>query len=144
MQISSRFTIAVHVLIGIVVFSEEETVTSDLLAGSVGVNPVVIRRILGQLKSVGMIQVARGAGGGTTLARDAADITLYDIYKAVDSVGMDGLFHFHENPNPDCSLGRSIHNILDDRLLDIEQAMENKLRQTTLADLINTAREKSA
>ena len=62
MQISSRFTIAVHVLICIETFKDEQKVTSDFLASSVNVNPVVIRRILQQLKAAGIVKVARGTG----------------------------------------------------------------------------------
>ncbi len=63
MQISSRFTIAVHVLICIETFKNDYKVTSDFLASSVNVNPVVIRRLLQQLKKAGLITVKRGSGG---------------------------------------------------------------------------------
>ena len=79
MQISSRFTIAVHVLICIVSFSDEYKVTSEFLASSVNVNPVVIRRILQQLKKAEIVEVKRGFGGAE-LARDPKDITLLDVY----------------------------------------------------------------
>ena len=65
MQISSRFTIALHVFACLDEFQGQFKLTSDLLAGSVNVNPVVIRKILGQLKSAGLVNVARGAGGAT-------------------------------------------------------------------------------
>ena len=63
MQISSRFTIGTHVLIMIALQGEKTKVTSDFLAGSVGVNPVIIRKTLSQLKKAGLIHVARGTGG---------------------------------------------------------------------------------
>ena len=59
MQISSRFTIAVHILICIETFKEDYKITSDFLASSVNVNPVVIRRLLQQLKKAGIINVKR-------------------------------------------------------------------------------------
>lgn len=134
MQISSRFTIAVHVLTCISTFESEMKVTSDFLAGSVNVNPVVIRRILLQLKSAGLITVARGSGGAFS-AKPLSDITFLDVYRAVECV--DGeLFHFHENPNPECPVGRNIHNVLDSRLLQVQNAMENELKKITLADVI--------
>lgn len=58
-----RFTIAVHVLMCIETFKNDRKVTSDFLASSVNVNPVVIRRLLQQLKSAGIVQVVRGSGG---------------------------------------------------------------------------------
>ena len=63
MQISSRFTVAIHTLICIEMFKADHKVTSDFIASSVNVNPVVIRRLLQQLKKAGIVQVARGSGG---------------------------------------------------------------------------------
>lgn len=137
MQISSRFTIALHILICIEKFKNEYKITSDFLASSINVNPVIIRRILQKLKSAGIITVARGNVGNIEINRDLKDITFYDVYKAVDCVDDEGLFHFHENPNPLCPVGRNIHNVLDKRLDVIQQAMENEMKKSTLADIIN-------
>ena len=65
MQISSRFTIAVHMLACMEAFRDEYKVTSDFLASSIHVNPVIIRNILLQLKEIGLIEVKRGPGGAT-------------------------------------------------------------------------------
>ena len=138
MQISSRFTIAVHVLICIETFKNEFKTTSDFLASSVNVNPVVIRRILQQLKKAGIVEVKRGSGGAE-LAGKPEDITLLDVYTAVESVEEGQLFHFHENPNPQCPVGRNIHNILDDRLKKIQEAMEAQMRSVTIRDVMEDA-----
>ena len=137
MQISSRFTIAHHILTCIEEFKNDYKITSDFLASSINVNPVVIRRILQKLKSAGIITVARGNVGNMEINRDLKDITFYDVYKAVDCVDDEGLFHFHENPNPRCPVGRNIHNVLDKRLDAIQQTMENEMKKSTLADVIN-------
>ena len=132
MQISSRFTVAVHTLLVIHTFKDQKT-TSDFIAASVQVNPVVIRRTLLSLKAAGMVDVKAGSGGAS-IVKDLGDITLYDVYKAVDS--MDGdMFHFHENPNPACPVGRNIHAVLDAHLADAQAAMENELKNVTLLDL---------
>ena len=137
MQISSRFTIALHILTCIEEFKNDYKITSDFLSSSINVNPVVIRRILQKLKSAGIITVARGNVGSMEINKDLTDITFYDVYKAVDCVDDEGLFHFHENPNPLCPVGRNIHNVLDKRLDAIQQAMENEMKKSTLADVIN-------
>ena len=137
MQISSRFTIALHILTCIEEFKNDYKITSDFLASSINVNPVVIRRILKKLKSAGIITVARGNVGNMEINRDLKDITFYDVYKAVDCVDDEGLFHFHENPNPRCPVGRNIHNVLDKRLNAVQKAMENEMKKSTLADVIN-------
>ena len=69
MQISSRFTMATHILVVIALECKNEKITSDLLAGSVGVNPVIIRKTLSQLKKAGLITVARGTGGAELAKR---------------------------------------------------------------------------
>ncbi len=60
MQISSRFTIAIHMFACMETFGKDYKITSDFLASSINVNPVIIRKILSQLKSAGLIEVARG------------------------------------------------------------------------------------
>ena len=141
MQISSRFTIASHILIVIALKAAEERVTSDYLAGSVGVNPVIIRKTLSQLKKAGLVSVTRGAGGAD-LTKNLEEISLLDVYQAVESLGRTGqLFSFHEHPNPDCSIGRNIHQVLDDQLLKAQTAMERQLAQTSLAQLVADAED---
>lgn len=134
MQISSRFTLAIHIFACIDTFGNSYKITSDFLAGSTNVNPVVIRKILSQLKNAGLVDVARGTGG-TTVTKPLNEITFLDIYRAVDCIENGDLFHFHENPNPNCPVGRNIHSILDDKLLRVQNAMEQELASITLADL---------
>ena len=134
MQISSRFTLAVHIFTCIDTFQNEYKVTSDFIASSTNVNPVIIRKILLRLKAAGLVQVARGTGG-TTITRPLSEITFLDIYRAVECEEDNKLFHFHENPNPQCPVGKNIHNILDDKLQRVQDAMERELQAITLEDV---------
>ena len=140
MQISSRFTIAIHMLIAIDVLKDDFKITSDLLASSVHTNPVVIRRISEQLKAAGFIEVQRGHSG-TTLKKKPKDITLLDIYKAVDCVEDGDLFRFHDEPNPLCPVGRNIHTVMDGKLAKMQEALENEMARTTLADVIKETKQ---
>lgn len=135
MQISSRFTIAVHMLTCMEVFKNEYKITSDFLAGSIQVNPVIIRKLLLQLKGAGLIQVKRGPGGAE-VAKPPEEVTFLEIYRAVECVEDNKLFHFHENPNPKCPVGKNIHNLLDDKLTRVQEAMEQELASITLADVM--------
>lgn len=135
MQISSRFTLAVHIFACMNTFKDDYKVTSDFLAGSTNVNPVIIRKILGQLKAAGLVKVARGSGGAS-IARPLNEISFLDIYHAVDCIEHGELFHFHENPNMDCPVGRNIHVILDDRLRQVQRAMEDELASITLEEVL--------
>ena len=136
MQISSRFTIAIHIFSCINTFEGAYKITSDFLASSIQVNPVIIRKLLGQLKEARMIEVRRGSGGAS-LAKKAGEITLLDVFNAVESLDGGKLFHFHENPNPNCPVGKSIHPVLDARLEQIQRAMEREMQSITLEDIFN-------
>lgn len=143
MQISSRFTIAVHTLLCIEMFKADRKVTSDFIASSVNVNSVVIRRLLQQLKKAGIVQVARGSGGADT-AKPIDQITLLDIYNAVECVNDGGLFHFHDNPNQLCPVGRNIHAVLDVRLEKIQETMEREMGMVTIQDILNDTKKLTA
>lgn len=134
-QISSRFTIAIHIFACIDTFKNDYKVTSEFLAGSINVNPVVIRRILQQLKAAGLVTVARGSGGAA-IAKPLEQITFLDIYYAVECIDHGELFHFHENPNEKCPVGKNIHNILDGKLQQIQLAMEEEMKKITLKDVM--------
>lgn len=134
MKIASRFPIAVHTLLCIGYFAGKERTTSEFIAGSVNVNPVVIRQVLQKLKAAGLVEVERGVGGAHLL-KDLADITLLDAYHAMGSV--DGsLFGIHDSPNPECPVGRAIVPLLEEKLSAAQQAMEVSLARTTLSDLL--------
>ena len=144
MQISSRFTIATHMLIILALEGKKQKLTSDILAGSVGVNPVILRKTLSQLKNAGLISVARGTGGADII-KDLEDISLFDIYCAVECLGKSGqLFSFHDKPNPECPIGKNIHNVLDTRLEAIQKAMEAELAQTSLAEVVAATEKEMA
>lgn len=134
MQFSSRLPVAVHILLAIVEFEGKEKTTSTFLAGSVNVNPVIIRNTLGQLKTAELVTVKAGEGGAS-LAKDPKDITLMDVFNAVEKEEM--LFHFHENPNPECPVGKNVHAVLDRRLFSIQEAMQKQMGSITLQDLID-------
>lgn len=134
MQISSRFTVALHIFTAVDVFKDDYKVTSDFLAGSIGTNPVIIRKLLTQLKNAGLITVARGTGG-IELTKELSEISFYDVYQAIEPLEGGDLFRFHEAPNPQCPVGRNIHALLDDKLSDIQEAMESEMKKYTLQDL---------
>lgn len=134
MQISSRFTIVLHIFTCVDTFKGEYKITSDFLSSSINTNPVIIRNILTKLKNAGLIMVARGTGG-ITLTRPLSDITFFDVYQAIEPIEDGKLFHFHEAPNPNCPVGRNIHGLLDGKLSAIQTAMENEMKKYSLADL---------
>ena len=140
MQISSRFTVALHILTCVEMFKDQYKITSDFLAGSINTNPVIIRKILTQLKNAGLITVARGTGG-VNPTRPLNEISFYDVYEAIEPVENGDLFSFHTSPNPQCPVGRIIHNLLDDKLKAIQLAMEAEMKKYTIEDLSGGMKE---
>lgn len=140
MQISSRFTVALHIFTCMDTFKDDYKITSDFLAGSINTNPVIIRKILTQLKNAGLITVARGTGG-ISPTRPLKEITFYDVYEAIEPVENGDLFNFHASPNLKCPVGRNIHALLDDKLQGIQIAMENEMKKYTIDDLRSGIKE---
>ncbi len=136
MQITSRFTIAIHALAFIDLYKDEMRVTSNVLASSIQVNPVIIRTVLSKLKAAGIIDSRQGSGG-FLLAKPLHNISFYDIYEAVESIHQSGLFHFHENPHPDCPVGKNIHAAINDKTQRVQHSMEAELKQIFMSDVVN-------
>ena len=140
MQISSRFTMAIHMFTCIDTFPDQK-MTSDFMAASIGTNPVIVRKLLQQLKAAGLLEVARGTGG-VTLKRPLDEITFLDVYRAVECSPEEELFRFHENPNPNCQVGRNIHQVLDGKLRQVQSAMENELANIRISDVTQEMQER--
>ncbi|MBS5852744.1 MAG: Rrf2 family transcriptional regulator [Bacilli bacterium] len=134
MKITNRFTIGIHIIVAIEYFKDSNTITSNFLAASTGANPVVIRTVMSMLKDAGLIDISQGKTG-IRLAKPIKDISFFSVYKALDCVENDGLFHFHEGPNKNCPIGRNIHNVLDEKLMYVQKAMENQMKSYTIADV---------
>lgn len=136
MKISSRFAIAVHIL-SLLSINPGSHNTSEWIAGSVNTNPVVIRRILGQLKSAQLVSVKAGTGGASLLQPLEA-ISLLEVYRAVAVVEEGALFSIHEEPNPACAVGANIQAVLELILGKAQGAMEQVLAEISMAELVTT------
>lgn len=137
-MINSRFTVAVH-LLALLGFKRErfpdKPLTSEYAAESVNTNPVVIRRILGSLREVGLVTSQPGPNGGWLLERDPEQITLRDVYRAVEE---EPLFSMHHRPpSRTCVIGGNIQQALQVFFQEAAEAMEHKLAQKTVADVMS-------
>ncbi|NLA11816.1 MAG: Rrf2 family transcriptional regulator [Firmicutes bacterium] len=135
MRLSSRFPVAVQMLIILAWCPKELKVTSELMALSVNTNAVLIRRIMGYLKRANLIAVAPGAGG-TALTKDPFQITLLEIYRAVELTAGDRLFGLHEDQNLRCPIGKRINGLLGPHLEEARRALENSLAEITIGELL--------
>lgn len=125
---------AVHILV-LIEYGKEQQLTSEFIAGSVNTNPVVIRRIMGNLKNAGLIEVKSGTGGAKLL-ETPKNITLFDIYQAGKVVEEGELFNIHDNTNLECPVGAKIQKLLEIFLIRAQKAMEEVLKEVTLNDLL--------
>lgn len=140
MSISSRFSVGIHILT-LIEINKNEVNSSEYLARSVNTNPAVIRKIMGMLKKAGLIKVQPGIAGAE-LAKSLSDITLLDVYKAVNVVKDNELFSIHESPNPDCTVGRNIQNTIEPIFFIAQTAMEKVLENVSIEDVVRDVFEK--
>lgn len=135
----NKFSSAIHTLI---LISESDTpLTSEDIAKSVGTNASYIRKITGLLKKRDIIDSHRGVGG-FSLKVKSEDLTLLQIYQAVNETEAPRLFDLHQNPNDECVVGRHIRPVLTGMFEEMEGAFACTLAQKTLADCIGGIRKR--
>ena len=136
MQISIKCSVAVHCLIFIHEAKGIAKVTSNLLAESTGSNPVVIRNILSALKKAGLITVPRGTGGAA-LCADPSQITLYQIYSALEPDGVTSIIGIHPCDGRPCPVAQNIRKVLEPPYHKIEDAVKEAMEEITLQSMID-------
>ena len=136
MHISNKCSIAVHCLIFINEYGEENKVTSELLSLSTGCNPVTIRNIISAMKKDGIIDVKFGTGGAT-LAVLIQDISLYRICAAVDPKAIDKMISVHPAPSPFCPVGRNIGDVLDRTYDTLKENLISTMKSITMEKIVN-------
>jgi Rrf2 family protein len=139
MQPNNRFALAIYaVALAKLAYGtgEDGRITSEQLAENANTHPVVVRRLLAPLRDAGLLTSHSGPGGGWRLSRPAAEITLLDIYRALEHEPM---FAVPEPPaGANCPLGDFFPTVLSACFREAEEAMENRLNQVTVADIVTS------
>lgn len=138
---NSQYAIAVHILT--LIDSLTEPASSEFIAGSVGVNPVVVRHVTGLLRRGGLLDTQRGVTGAR-LTRPAAQISLLDVYRAVNAPEPGSVLKLHRNPSPDCPVGAGIQDVLDGIFGQAQTALEQELAGHSLADVTGAVQTRQA
>ena len=129
----NKFSSAIHTLI--LIAESDKPLTSEDIARSVGTNASYIRKIIGLLKKKDIIESHRGVSG-FALKPKSDDLTLLQIYQAVNETKRPCLFDLHQNPNDECIVGRHIKPVLTGMFAEMEDAFARTLAEKTLADCI--------
>lgn len=138
MASNSRLAIAIHSMGMIAAMGECSNVKSESIAESVGTNPVVVRRIIGSLVKHGLIEVQMGTGGGSRITRAPNEITLAEIYLALEEGPLFQVPILEETHG--CKMGIIVRPVISEILLDAENDLLKKLETVTLADLMGRVR----
>lgn len=133
---STKLSVSIHIL-SVIAFIEMKPVTSEYIASSINTNPALVRRLMSRLKKAKLIETSTKLGV-MGLAKEAEDITLLDIFFAVED--QTDLFSIHGNTNHDCPIGAKIEITLKDIYDDIQNVTNQKLAAVTLADIIKEFR----
>jgi Rrf2 family protein len=139
MAVNTQFPIAVHIMAALG-YRPGADATSAMLAASVNTSPSFVRRVLARLSRAGLVQTATGKGGACWLARDAGDISLLDIYRAVDAPRAFSIHHYAEQKN--CPVSCHIKQALDHALDKTQKAMESSLGEISLAQIVSQVNRK--
>lgn len=138
---NSRFSTAVHILT-LLASMPAQRLPSEFIAGSVGTNPVVVRRQLALLREAGLVTSKGARGGGWELTRDPRRITLRQIRAAL---GSEAAFRMHRNePSPNCVVGQHVRGVLEDVYAEADLAVMKSLDRWTVATLLDRVRKASA
>lgn len=130
---SSRFIVAVHAMSVLARFSGKGPVCSALVAESVHTNPVVIRRLMTELEKAHLVRSVAGRSGGFELNRNAAEITLADVYFAVED---ESVFRMHKvDPRSNCPVAAQLGQVLSAPLKAAECALHSSLAKTSIKDV---------
>jgi Rrf2 family protein len=131
---SSRFVIGIHVLAILARAYGRRPVCSTFIAQSVNTNPVVIRRLMASMEQHALVKSLAGRNGGFVLARPPRDITLQEIFSALEG---SELFRMHaREPSKQCPVGACIARVVSKPLRHAEEAMSAALARTTLKDVV--------
>ena len=139
MKYSTKLSDAIHILV-LIAINTEDKLSSQTIATSIHTNPAFIRQLMSSLKKADLLISVHGHAM-PSLTRDPKDISLLDVYKAIE--GDKPLLHLDTHTNPECGIGVNIQHALQDYYDAIQKVAEGKMQAITLDDIIQNFYNKS-
>lgn len=133
MKRDSKLSDVLHVLLHLADYAVP--VKSETLAKILKTNPVVVRRILAGLRKQGFVSSEKGHGGGWQLSCDFYNVTLHDIYVALDSPPLFAMGN--RNESPDCLVEKAVNKAMNGAFHDAEILLLEGLKKVPLAELVH-------
>lgn len=131
----SDFTVALHIM-GCLTAAEGAPLSSEILARTYGTNAVVIRRVLLKLSDAGIVQSQRGVGGGTVLAHSPSEVTLRDVFEAVE--GKSEILPRY--PEDDDNLSKVLGAYINDLMVSAEAELLARFDSLSIAEMDKAVR----
>jgi DNA-binding IscR family transcriptional regulator len=133
-MISGKFAITTHILTLLSKFPDEY-LSSEFLAGSMNLHPVLVRKEIANLKKNNIVESKEGKNGGTKLSKSASNISLDAIYKMTFETVSLGFSK--KTPNPNCPVGKKINENLENLYDEINEKISHQLKGISLEDFSN-------
>lgn len=138
MKISTRNRYGLRALLELTKHYGKGPLMMQIIADNQHVSRKYLDAIFASFKTAGIVRSKRGVGGGHSLARDPATITVHDVFLALD--GPVSLVDCVKDTNV-CK--QSHRCVTRDVWTEMEKAMEGVLDNYTLAGLVEQLEAKS-
>lgn len=140
MQITYKFSAAIYIILVILIYQEEQKITSQVISSSLNINPVEVRQIIQDLKKLDIINVNLGKGG-YYINKPLDQINLYDIFKAVRYNDL-SIFKVYNDPNRNCIVGKNFYSTISKYFNAIEEGLFENMKKISMDTIYNDLAKK--
>lgn len=132
MKKNSRASVALHALAHLV--KRQTPITSEELGKCLQTNPVVIRRVLGELKKAGIVDSEKGHGGGWVVTKSSTQISFSDVFTALGEKLVPEAPELEKDEQ--CFIMKTLAVIMSDFLSDAEALLDSRLKKISVHDVV--------
>lgn len=136
MNFTAKSRYALKIMMDLADFDNDGLQQRQKIAARQGISPDFMDHIMARLRSGGLVESIRGRQGGFRLQRSPAEISLWDIFCAVE----DSLFPVQCVEEAGCHLESQC--IAHDAWSDVATIIRSELSKRTLGDILKKWQEK--